>query len=84
MRFKLSSSEHYVTKKEASMLAIYGFKFERSEYAPDSYWISNNSGELDIDVSTLGELQRIGDIVGSKLIIDFKENTIEIYNGYRE
>lgn len=37
-----------------------------------------------ITISSLEELEKLGDLVGKKLIIDFEDYVIEIYDYYRE
>ena len=77
MKFKLSTSKYfYPNETERTELSKLGFTFRPSEYK--EYVIG---GTTEIEINNLEELLELSKKFGELII---KEDSVEIYNDYRE
>ena len=82
MKFILYTTKKIYTNKEAEGLKKLGFKFRKAlGYFEGALFINVNPS---IDIDSIEELIELSKQLGCPLIIDYKNDYLEIYNDYRE
>ena len=87
MIFRLDTSKSFYCDDEKDKLEPLGFSFEfvKNEYLSGGDWYKNNTvhTEPTVEINSLDELIEFSKKYG-QLIICADDNSIEIYDGYRE
>lgn len=61
------------------------FKIYRTSNREVNYpGVVENDGKYSIEINSLDELEKIGNVFEKKLIISMRHKSIEIYDAYRE
>lgn len=81
MKFKLTTSGDWYTKKQANRLMTLGFTFEKDDFDKERPWLKSRDSESEVEITSLEELIAFRDKWGPVIIF---ENTIEIYDSSRD
>jgi hypothetical protein len=82
MKFILFTSQQIYTSEEAEELKKLGFTFRKAPgYFEGALFIN---GQPSIDISSIEELIELSKQLECPLIIDYRNDYLEIYNDYRE
>jgi hypothetical protein len=80
MKFKITTTGWSYSKEDVKLLTQLGFKFDKAN-TQGMYLIDNKIPEIEIN--TLEELLELSNNFG-QLIVDAVDETIEIYDNWRE